>query len=393
MPRKSTRNAQGTGSIRQRSDGRWEARFTYTDELGQKKRGSVYSDNQKECRKKLIAALKAVDDGSYVKAQRYTVSQWLDEWLSTYCKDLKPATVSGYRSKIDTRIKPYIGNSALTALTNVQIQKFYNKLQDGDKEYKPLSPKSIQSIHGILHKSLDQAVSARIIGSNPADHIKLPKIKRPELTPIMDDDVSRFLEAIKGDRFERLYILDLFSGLRQSEIVGLQWDDVDLEAGLLTVRRQIQKSYSGDGYVFLDETKNGKQRIVAIAPSIVQVLKAQKIQQAKWQLAAGPLWNNSRNLVFTDELGGHLKHRTIYNHFKKIVTSIGLESTRFHDLRHSFAINALQAGDSYKVVQEQMGHYSSAFTMDVYAAVSDTMRKDSQERMEGLFKAVSGCKG
>lgn len=389
MARKSTRNAQGGGTIRQRPDGRWEARFTYTDELGQKKRASVYADTQKECRQKLTAALKSVDEGSYIKTQRYTVSQWLEEWLSTYCKDLKPATVSGYRSKIETRIKPYIGNSTLSALTNVQIQKFYNKLQAGDKERGPLSPKSIQSIHGILHKALDQAVSARVIHSNPADHIKLPKIKRPDLAPIMDDNVSRFLEAIKGDRFERVFIVDLFSGLRQSEIIGLRWSDVDLETGLLTIRHQIQKSYSDSGYVFLDETKNGKQRIVAIAPSIVRVLKAQRVQQMEWKLAAGPAWSNPFDLVFTDERGEHLKHRTIINHFKKIVASIGLENTRFHDLRHSYAVNALQAGDSVKAVQEQLGHYSSAFTMDVYAAVSDTMRKDSQKRMEGLFKAVS----
>lgn len=154
MPRKSTRAAQGSGSIRQRPDGRWEARFTYTDELGQKKRASIYGDTQKECREKLTSALKSVDEGSYVKPQRFTVSQWLDEWLSTYCGDLKPSTFSGYRSKIETRIKPYIGNSTLTALTNVQVQKFYNKLQTGDKEHKPLSPKSIQNIHGILHKAL-----------------------------------------------------------------------------------------------------------------------------------------------------------------------------------------------------------------------------------------------
>ena len=183
MARKSNRAAQGSGSIRQRPDGRWEGRFTYTDDLGQKKRASVYANTQKECRQKLTAALKAVDEGSYIKAQRYTVSQWLDEWLSTYCGDLKPATFSGYRSKIETRIKPYIGNSTLTALTNVQIQKFYNKLQAGDKEHNPLSPKSIQSIHGILHKALDQAVAAKLIHSNPADHIKLPKIKRPDLAP------------------------------------------------------------------------------------------------------------------------------------------------------------------------------------------------------------------
>lgn len=332
MPRKSTRAAQGSGSIRQRPDGRWEARFTYTDELGQKKRASVYADTQKECRQKLTATLKSVDEGSYTRTQKYTLAQWLDEWLSTYCRDLKPATISGYRSKIRSRITPYIGSCALSALTNVQLQKYYNMLQDGDKEHKPLSPKSILSIHGIIHKALDQAVSAKIIHSNPADHINLPKVKRPALSPIMDENVGRFLEAIKGDKFERLFIVTLFSGLRLSEIIGLRWSDVDLEAGLLTVRHQIQKSYNDSGYVFLDETKNGKERIAAIAPSIVGVLRSQMVQQIEWRLAAGPAWNNPLDLVFTDELGGHLKHKTINNHFKRIVASIGMENTRFHDL-------------------------------------------------------------
>ena len=390
MARKSnTRAAQGSGSIRQRPDGRWEARFTYTDDLGVKKRGSVYGDTQKECRQKLTAALTAVDAGSYKKTQRYTVEQWLDEWLSTYCKDLKPMTISGYKSKVETRIKPYIGKSQLTALNNVQIQKYYNLLQDGDKDHKPLSAKSIQNVHGILHKALDQAVVAGILATNPADHVKLPKVKKPGLKPLMDEDVTRFLDAIKGDPFERLFIVALFSGLRESELIGLQWDDVDLENGIITVCRQIQKAYGKDEYIFLDETKNGKQRTAAIAPSIVKVLKAQRVQQMEWQLAAGPLWNNEHNLVFTNEIGEHLKHRTVYNRFKKIVSSIGMESTRFHDLRHSYAVNALQAGDSVKAVQEQLGHYSSAFTMDTYAAVSNTMRKESQNRMEALIKQVS----
>lgn len=387
MARKSnTRAAQGAGSIRQRPDGRWEARFTYTDELGQKKRGSVYADTQKECRQKLTAAIKAVDEGSFRKVQRYTVAQWLDEWLATYCQDLKPLTISGYKSKIESRIKPAIGGVQLTALNNIQIQKYYNSLQIGER---PLSAKSIQNVHGILHKALDQAIAAGILSVNPADHVKLPKIKKPDLKPIMDDNVSRFLEAIKGDPFERFFIVALFSGLRQSELIGLQWDDVDLKNGTITVHRQIQKAHDQAGYIFLEETKNGKQRTAAIAPSIVKVLKVQQIRQTEQRLAAGHLWNNERNLVFTDALGEHLKHRTVNNHFKAIVSSLGLDATRFHDLRHSYAVNALQAGDSVKAVQEQLGHYSSAFTMDTYAAVSETMRKASQDRMEALIKSVS----
>lgn len=289
-------------------------------------------------------ALKAVKDGTFVKNRHYSVAEWLEEWVSTYCTDLKPSTISGYKSKIKTRINPYIGDLQLASLSNVQIQKYCNALQKGDKQHKPLSSKSIQNIHGILHMALEQAVAAHVLQYNPSDHVKLPKVKKPDLKPLMDDD---------------------------------------------DVRRQLQKAHDSSGYIFLDETKNGKERIAAVAPSIVKVLRQQRAYQTECQLAAGGLWNNEHNLVFTDEIGSPLKHRTVYNHFKKAVASIGLPDTRFHDLRHSYAINALQSGDSPKSVQEQLGHYSSAFTMDTYAAVSNTMRKDTQDRMEQLIKQVS----
>ena len=383
------RNAHGSGSIRQRSDGLWEARFTFIDELGQKRRSSIYGKSQREARQKLTAALKKVDDGNYMRQKRYTVAQWLDVWITTYCSHLKPMTVSSYKSKIENRIKPYIGDVQLAALTNVQIQRFYNLLEAGDKNRKPLSAKSISCIHGVLHKAFEQAVAAHIIAINPCDHIALPKIKKPDIKPIMDANVTKFLQAIKGDPFERVFIVDLFSGLRQSEILGLQWEDIDFDNGTITVCRQLQKDYQGRGYLFIDETKNGKRRTVSVDPSVLRVLKEQRRDQLAQRLKMGQEWRNERNLVFTDGHGDHLKHHTVYRHFKKAVESIGLESTRFHDLRHSFAINALQAGDNVKEIQEQLGHYSSAFTMDVYAAVSNTMRKASQNRMENFIKAVS----
>ena len=291
-----------------------------------------------------------------------------------------------------SHIIPYLGRCQLSALSNAQVQRWVNLLLKGSDEKKPLSPKSVKCAHGILHKALEQATYNHLIYDNPADHIKLPKVKRPELQLIIDEDLGRFLKAIQGDPFERLFIVDLFSGLRQSELLGLRWQDVDLEAGTLTVCRQIQKSAEkGVGYITLDETKNGKARVASIAPSIVTVLKAQKRQQAEWRLAAGKFWDNPDNLVFTNELGHNLNHQTVYRHFKKIVASIGIPDARFHDLRHSYAVNALQAGDNVKEVQEQLGHYSSAFTMDVYAAVSETMRKESQARMEALIKSASNA--
>jgi len=376
--------ADGAGSIRQRPDLRWEARFTYTDELGQKRRRSIYGDTQKEVQKQLNAALKAVDDNTYHEAKRYTISEWMDEWVKTYCVDLKPMTISGYKQKINAYIRPRLGKVPLRSLSNVQVQRFYNILSAGDDKQKPLSPKSVQNVHGILHKAMEQAIAARLISVNPCDHVKLPKPKKAPLKPLMDDSITAFLEAIKGDEYETLYFLDLFSGLRQSEILGLSWDDIDMDNGLIHVCRQLQRSYETKpaSYFFLDETKNGKDRIAAIAPSVVKALKEQQRKQAEWRLAAGSAWSNPCNLVFTDELGGHLKHHNVYGHFKKIVASIGMPETRFHDLRHSYAINALQNGDSPKNVCDQLGHYSTAFTMDTYAATSNTMRKESQDRME-----------
>lgn len=376
------RGAQGTGNIRQRPDGRWEARYTYQDEFGATKRGSVYGATQRECRQKLTAILKAVDEGSYRKEPRITVEQWMNEWLRTYCTQLRESTVVDYQGKIARHIIPRIGSVYLSALTPMQVQRFVNALSDSG-----LSAKTVKNIHGILHSALKQAVLSGIIRQNPADNAKLPKVTKPELKPLMDDDISRFLSAIRGDRFERLYILDLFTGLRQSELLGLRWQDVDLEGGELHICCQLQKSRErGVGYLFVDSTKNGKPRTVPISPTLVELLRAQRREQAAWRLAAGSAWQNERDLVFTDELGGHLKHNTVFVHYKKIVRSLGLDA-RFHDLRHSCAILELQSGVSVKTVQEQLGHYSSSFTLDVYADVSKSMWDDAREKVEAVIQA------
>ncbi len=365
-----------------------QARFTYVDELGQPKRGSVYAKAQRECRQKLTATLKDIDAGTYRKTQRYTVEEWFNEWLNVYCTTLRDRTVIDYSKKAERHILPNIGKTQLSALTPVQVQRLINRMCEPNSEGKTLAPKSVKNIHGILHSCLKQAVIAGIITTNPADNTKLPKGQKPDLAPMMDDAVSLFLNEIKGDPFERIFIVDLFTGMRQSEILGLSWDDVDLTTQEIRVCRQLQKNREA-GYSFIDTTKNGKARVIPIAPAVVKVLREQRRQQAEWQLAAGEVWSNDHNLVFTDEIGGHVKHKTVYLHFKKHVKAIGMESTRFHDLRHSHAIMSLQAGCSVKAVQEQLGHYSSAFTMDVYAAVSETMKQDTRNRVESLIKQVS----
>ena len=386
MARKNSRAASGSGSIRQRKDGTWEGRFTYKDEFGCTRRRSVYASTQKACRKKLTVAIKAVDEGSYKPPAHMTVGEWLDTWLDTYCQDLKPRAYESYQSLVNSRIKPVLGDVKMAYLTNINVQRFINSLSRGDR---PLSPKSVRNVHGVLHKALEQSIVAGIRTDNPADRIKLPKAKKADLHPLMDEDVARFIDAIKGDRFEYVFLLALFSGMRQSELLGLQWRDIDFDNGTITVCRQLQRAYGVNGYRYINGTKNGKVRTVSIAPAIVELLRVIRCQQTEWQLAAGPIWNNPDGLIFTDELGEHLKHHTVYNHFKRVVRQMGKPDVRFHDLRHSYAISALQIGDSPNQVKDQLGHYSSAFTMDTYAEISKTMRKEAQDRMEAFIKQVS----
>ena len=379
--------ADGSGSIRQRPDGRWEARFTYTDELGQKRRRSIYGDTQKEVRQQLTAALKAADEGTYQVRPKYTLKMLMEEWRSVYGTAWKPRTADDYKRKSERYIIPALGDLQLTALTPATIQRFINQLSKGKGKQKPLSAKSVKNIHGILHSCLKQAVINGLIPSNPADNTNLPKSKRPELAPIMDDDIGRFMEGCKGERYGNLYLVDLFTGLRQSEILGLQWSDIDFDAGTIHVQRQLQKLRNKDEYILLT-TKNGKDRIVPFSSSVAAIFHQERRKQAMWRMAAGSAWDNSSDLVFTNETGGHLCHATIQKHFRRFRDSLGL-SCRFHDLRHSTAILALQSGCSVKSVSDMLGHYSSSFTMDVYADVSKAMQQDTRDRMEAVFKAAA----
>ena len=171
-------------------------------------------------------------------------------------------------------------------------------------------------------------------------------------------------------------------------MLGLSWDDLDLSTGVLFVKRQLRRGQRKGGGFYFSSPKNGKPRQLTLAPSVVKLFRLQKLRQNALRKTAGELWLD-RNLVFTNAVGDYLSYRTIYDCFKRIVKRIGCPDTRFHDLRHSYAIAAIKGGDDIKTVQENLGHATAAFTLDVYGHVTAQMRQESANRMERFIQNIS----
>lgn len=392
MPRKkTTRNAQGGGTIRQRKDGTWEGRYTLGRDPGTGKQiqKSVYGKTQKEVRQRLQQITTAIDDGIYTAPSKLTVEQWLNTWLNDYCVGVKPRTLDKYRSTVRVRLVPHIGRIKLTDLSTHHIQHMYNGFLRGDDGFTQLSTKSIRDTHGTLHRALQQAVELDYIKINPSDRCKLPRIEKTDIKPMESQQICAFLRAIKGSRYERLFTVDLFTGLRMGEILALSWDCIDFDRGMIRIYRQLHQV---KGQYIFGTLKNDKPRALAVAPSVLEVLKEQRAQQRLWKLAAGPVWENGEDLVFTDESGRHLSPNSIRAALHRITEPLGIEGFRFHDLRHSYAVASLQAGDDLKTLQSNLGHHTAAFTMEVYGHCTEEMQQASAGRMERFISTVAGVK-
>lgn len=400
MANKANRNAQGAGTIRQRPDGRWEARYTVGRNSGTGKQiqKSIYGKTQAEVRKKLQAVSVDIENGTYTEPSRLTVAQWLDIWLDEYTNDIKPNTTASYKQHCKNYLKPQLGAIKLTALTAPVIQKMYNTLYKGNSKTNPLSAKTIQNLHGVLHKALQQAVKLGYIRFNASDSCSIPKVTRKEIKPLNDNDIKQFISACDGEPYKDVYITTLFTGMRQGEILGLKWSDIDFNNGTILISRQLQrkrdrtKEEYGKSIFYLTSLKNNKSRLITPAPLVMDMLRETRKNQLKQKLKAGSAFGCgdpiNDDLVFTNEIGGHLAPNTVYTHYKKIVKALGLENARFHDLRHTYAVTALQNGDDVKTVQETLGHHTAAFTLDVYGHVTERMKKESAARMDAYIKSL-----
>jgi integrase len=287
----------------------------------------------------------------------------LDRWLTDSVKDtVRQRTWERYEQIARVHIKPTLGRLRLKALTPTHVRRLYrDKLDSG------LAPRTVQYIHTTLHKALKDAVADALVQRNVTEGIKAPRPKKKEVNALSADQARTFLSTARGDRFEALYVVAVHCGLREGELLGLRWDDVDLDAGTLAVRRTLSETKSGQ---IFEAPKNGKGHNVRLTSGAIETLKHHRATQNEHRLRLGTLWRD-QGLVFPSHKGTTMNAKNLTaRYFKPLLVKAGLPSSvRLHDLRHTCATLLLSRGVHPKFVQELLGHATISITLDIYSHV------------------------
>ena len=375
------KRANGEGNIRKRKDGRWEGRYTagHDPVNGKQIFKNVLGKTQAEVKEKLAKALVEAGQVDFTKSGQYTVGTWMDTWFENVAKiKVRPSSHQTYKGYIDNHIKPNIGNIPLEKLTTMDLQKFYRKLLtkgrveriESKEQPKGLSAKTVRNINQVISSAMDLAVAQKIILTNPTDACELLKVERKEMQTVPAEQLSAFLEEAKRSGVYEMYYIELATGLRRGELLGLKWTDIDWKNGIIKVRRQVARV---DGQIVEAplKTKNS-YRAVSISPQAIEVLLEQKRK-------------TNDAYVFPSPNGGPISPDSVNNMLKRVLERASIPKVRFHDLRHTFATIALQNGVDIKTVSGMLGHFSAGFTLDTYAHVTTSAQKEAAQTMGNIL--------
>ena len=378
------RRKRGDGGVSLRKDGRWEGRAVIGyDDKGLPVTKNVLAKTKSEC----AAKLKALKDSIQAPAPDQPKSgillgDWLDFWYQSYKKpSLRPNTQMSYERRIYQHIVPALGSTQLDKLTTNDIQQFYTRLKQGGRLLRVelygegLSDQTVRGIHTTLHAALDKAVSEKLLFRNPADGCRLPPAKAREMQVLTPEEIQRLLIQAKEDGCFELLLLELSTGLRRGEICALQWDDLNLRTGELRVERQVHR-INGELVVSPPKTKAGNRSVILPAP-VLSVLKAYKeTVGSKWMFPSPINKNSPRDPA------------TARKRLQTVLQRAGCKKVRFHDLRHTFSTLSLEHGMDIKTLSTIIGHVSSSTTLNVYAHVTDEMRRTAAVKIDqGIGKA------
>ncbi|ADP78115.1 tyrosine-type recombinase/integrase [Pseudofrankia inefficax] len=380
---KKSRRAHGEGGLYQRaSDNRWVGVVDLGWIDGKRRRRTVYGRTQKEARGKMNALREAAGKGQDLAAKPQTVAEWLSYWLDEIKghDGTRPSTLSRYRYAIDGHIVPVLGKIRLDKLSPADVRRLHAARRDSMK------PASLAKIHAVLRVALADAERMDLVSRNVAKSVQPPKLGDSDPRDLAVEDARRFLEVAAGDRLEALFVVALTMGLRRGELLGLRWDDVDLDAATLRVVRSAQRV---SGTLRLVDTKTrGSRRPVPIPAMTLEALKRHRKRQDQERADAGKAWKEN-GLVFASTVGTLIEPRNVTRRVQQLRGRVNLPTLRLHDFRHACASFLLAAGIEPRTVMEILGHATMRMTMERYGhalperlrAASDAMDKLMGQRL------------
>ena len=381
------RRPAGDGMVRQREDGRWEARIV----IGHKKNGDPifhydYATTQRAVMDKLHQSIERYRDVELTEDSRMTLSEWLDTWLEDYKGGtIRPSTMRTYRQMINTYIKPQLGDKKMPLITSHDIQRMYKRLKKSGRVHEhdeagfSLSDTTVCHIHNMLQGAMKDAVQAHIIPRNPTEGPTAPKPNHKPKRILNEQELDTFMAAIREDEvWYEFFYTELMTGLRRGEICALQWRDFDEKKGTLNVCRTLHSKEMG--MFALGKTKTSKgTRTIILPQSMVELLKQRKKRALSQWIFPNPL---KPEMPTSPD--------SAYRHLKILLERAGLPDIRFHDLRHTFATHALTSGVDAKTLSGILGHTNASFTLDTYTHVTSDMQKTASGIVGGFMEDIFG---
>lgn len=371
-----SKRGNGEGSIYQRQDGRWVGAVT----LPSGKRKAVYGTTYQAVKTKLRQAQRDQEYGLDLSTKPQTVARFLADWLESTAKPtLRPKTHHSYAQLIRLHIVPAIGTIQLAKLTPQHVQHMMR-----DMTAKGLSPRTVQYARAILRRALGYALKWGLVTRNVATLVDPPRSVRKPVQPLTGDQARAFLAYAKqhDDRLWPFFTTAVLTGLRQGELLGLRWTDVDLDRATLRVSHTLQRI--GGTWQFVEPKTRRSARTLSLPASVVAALRTQKDRQGFEQRIAADLWLDW-NLIFTTPKGTPLEPSNLNGRLHKLLDGAGLPRQGMHSLRHCCASLLLGQGIPARIVMEQLGHSQITLTMDTYSHVMPAMLRDAADALDSAL--------
>ncbi|MFD3570255.1 tyrosine-type recombinase/integrase [Streptomyces sp. NPDC058667] len=379
MATQRKRNPNGAGTITQRKDGRYQAAVYVLQPDGTRARKFAYGKTWAECDAKRRALLDKVDNGIPVPTRSMKLSEWLPYWLDNIVKPhRKKTTAAKYEVHVRLYLVPLIGSKRLESLSVADVRRFLVQV------VKKTSAATAKESHRVLRTALTAACREELVTRNVATLVEPPSVTARELSPWSLDETLDFLAASRKDPLYAAFVLAIALGFRRGEVVGLRWENVDLDKREIRVRTQRQRVA---GEVYEDDPKGRRRKQTLPLPAIcIAPLRWQRLKQGAARERAGEKWTET-GYVFTTRTGQPIEPRNLYRSFTRVAKNAGLRVIRLHDARHGTATLLTAAGVPPRVVMEILGHSQIAVTMNVYTHVVQDTQREAVSHMDRLLRS------